>query len=192
MRLLVGLGNPGAEYAKSRHNIGFDLIDALVKHLSLGNPRSFKGGDLWEAMLDGEKVLLFKPMQYMNRSGLPVRQLAEYFDIAPEDICIAADDVYVAPGSVRIRKGGGDGGHNGWKSVLEHLKSDAFWRVRIGVGIYEQHPEKRQHQPALDEYVLQPMPAHERKLAMELIDKILPNLIYWLEHGELSAETIHL
>src|ERR1035437_9262685 len=135
MRLLVGLGNPGEEYVKTRHNIGFAAVDAVAEVLQAGNSRTFKGGELYE--VGGN--LIFKPMQFMNRSGQSIHEVKQYFQIEPTDVCIVADDVYVAPGSVRIRHSGGDGGHNGWKSIHDHLKDDTFLRVRIGVGVYEQH-----------------------------------------------------
>lgn len=191
MRLLVGLGNPGEEYELTRHNLGFVVLDRLAEKLQAEDWHAFKGGELAEVRLAGEKHLLFKPMQYMNRSGEPVRALIDYYGIDPADVCIVSDDVYVRPGSARVRQGGGDGGHNGWRSVMEHVKPDTFWRVRIGAGLYEQHPLKRQHLPALDTYVLQLLPAHERKQADHLIDIILSNLVEWLEHGRLSEETVH-
>jgi PTH1 family peptidyl-tRNA hydrolase len=192
MRLLVGLGNPGKEYDGTRHNLGFDCVDAVAKHLGASNWKAFKGGMLAESVINKEKALIFKPQEFMNRSGLPIRQIVDYYGIAPHDVCIVADDVYVAPGSVRIRKSGGDGGHNGWKSVIEHLDPDSFWRVKIGAGVYEQHPDKRAHQPALEEYVLKPMPKHEQKAVADLIDRVVPDLVQWLEHGTLETETVHL
>ncbi|MBU6389530.1 aminoacyl-tRNA hydrolase [Patescibacteria group bacterium] len=188
MRLLVGLGNPGLQYEKTRHNIGFACVDRVAERLGVTDWKEFRGGLLATA---APGQLIFKPQQYMNSSGNFVRQVVDFYHIAVSDICIMADDVYIAPGSIRVRHGGGDGGHNGWKSVLEQLHSDSFWRIRIGVGIYEQHPHKRLHQPPLDEYVLQPLPAHEKKRVDEAIDKVAPNLINWLEHGMLTEETLH-
>jgi PTH1 family peptidyl-tRNA hydrolase len=187
MRLLAGLGNPGAEYAHTRHNAGFDLVDQMAKQLGSLTWKEFKGGLVAK---EGES-LLFKHTQYMNRSGLPLRQVVDYYKIELSDICIATDDVYIAPGSARIRHTGADGGHNGWKSVIEQLGSEHFWRVRIGVGIYEQHPEHRIHQPALDDYVLQRPPAHDAKRVGELIDKITPNLVEWLRSGQIEEQTVH-
>ena len=192
MRLLVGLGNPGNEYVKTRHNIGFVCVDKVIKELKAGEGRSFAEGLLWEVSFGKEKALIFKPLKYMNRSGLPIQEVISYFGIDSKDVCVVADDVYIHPGSVRIRHTGSDGGHNGWKSVQEHIKPDNFLRVRIGVGIYEQHPQKRMHQPALDDYVQQPLPSHDRKSVENVIDKIVPNLIQWLEQGTLSEETIHI
>ncbi|MEI6477971.1 MAG: aminoacyl-tRNA hydrolase [bacterium] len=191
MRLLIGLGNPGEQHVRDRHTIGFVCLDAVAKKLGAGKAKQFKDGELWEIGSGTTKSLLFKPTQFMNTSGRPVREVVEYFGVAPEDICVIADDVYIAPGSVRVRKSGGDGGHNGLKSLLDHSGSDEFWRVKIGVGLYEQHPEHRVHQPPLDEYVLQPLPAHERKMVEQAIDRVVPKLVEWLEQGTLAEETIH-
>jgi len=192
MRLLVGLGNPGEEYEQTRHNLGFVVLDEVAKRLEADDWEAFKGGEVAEARLNGEKHLLFKPMQYMNRSGEPLRALIDYYGIEVGDVCIVSDDVYVRPGSARVRQGGGDGGHNGWRSVMEHVKPDDFWRVRIGAGLYEQNPVTRRHLPPLDTYVLQPLPAHDRKQAEDLIDTLVPNLVGWLENGQISEETVHI
>jgi peptidyl-tRNA hydrolase, PTH1 family len=192
MRVLVGLGNPGEEYANTRHNAGFWTVEAVALHLGWAQWREFKGGQLTEGVSNGEKIMLFKPMGFMNRSGQPLRQLLDYFNIPATDVAVALDDVYIQPGSARIRKSGGDGGHNGLRSVLDHVDPDEFWRIKIGAGMYGQKPDERQHQPPLDHFVLQPMPKHEHKQALKLIDKIVPNLVTWLEHGELSTETVHV
>jgi PTH1 family peptidyl-tRNA hydrolase len=193
MRVLVGLGNPGAEYEKTRHNAGFWVADALAAHYGVEKWKEFKGGLLAETSGNGEKILLFKPQVFMNRSGQPVTELLKYFHIATADTAVALDDVYIQPGSARVRTSGGDGGHNGLHSVIQHVDPDDFWRVKIGVGLYGQRPEEKIHQPALDQYVLSPLPAHDAKQVHKLIDKIVPNLVAWLEHGtELSAETLHI
>ncbi len=191
MRILVGLGNPGAEYVKTRHNAGFWTVDAVASYLAWGQWKEFKGGLLAEGVSNGERLLLFKPQKFMNLSGLPVRQVLDYFQIDPKDMAVALDDVYVQPGSARMRQSGGDSGHNGLRSVLEHVDPDVFWRVKIGVGLYGQRQEEKIHQPALDQYVLAPLPAHDRKQVEKLIDKAVPNLVAWLEHGTLATETIH-
>lgn len=191
MRVLVGLGNPGEEYERTRHNAGFWLLDAIADHLGADSWRAFKGGEVAEVQLGGQKHLLFRPMQYMNRSGEPIRQLLEFYKLSTQELCIAADDVYIIPGSARIRRGGGDGGHNGWKSIMALLADDTFWRVRIGAGPYEQHPLKRRHLPPLDAYVLQPMPTSDQEKVDHLIDSLVPKLVQWLEHGDLSEETFH-
>ena len=161
MRVLVGLGNPGAEYEKTRHNAGFWVVDAVASYLSWGQWKEFKGGLMAEGSSNGEKIILFKPLGFMNRSGLPLRQLVDFYQIPAENVAVALDDVYIAPGSARVRTSGGDGGHNGLRSVIEHVDPDAFWRIKVGVGLYSQKQDERVHQPALDHYVLQPLPAHD-------------------------------
>jgi len=187
MRLLAGLGNPGAEYEGTRHNVGFVCVDAVAEKLAVSGWKEFKSGLLAK---QGEN-LFFKPQAFMNRSGEAIRQVVDYYGIESSDICIVADDVYLSPGSTRIRHEGADGGHNGWKSVLEHLEGP-FRRVRIGVGVYEQEPDKRVHQPALDRYVLQKPTAHDQKLINHMVDNIVPNLVMWLERGELPEQTLHI
>lgn len=194
MRLLVGLGNPGEEYLHTRHNAGFVCLDAVALALEVKKWREVKGGKLAEVQLEGsiEKALLFKPMQFMNTSGIPVQKVANYYKIASPDIAIVADDVYITPGTARIRDTGGDGGHNGWKSIIKRLDPDTFCRVRIGVGIYEQHPEIRQNKGHLEAYVLKPLPVHDRKIVARLIDKLVPDLIKWLSTGEMEHTSLHL
>jgi PTH1 family peptidyl-tRNA hydrolase len=192
MRVLVGLGNPGEQYLNTRHNAGFQCVDAVAKLLEVTNWSHFKGSLVADVRVGVEKVLLLKPQSFMNRSGEAIAQVQSYYSIPVANFCIATDDVYISPGSVRVRRGGGDGGHNGWRSIGEHVGAEEFWRVRLGVGVYEQEPDKRMHQPPLDEYVLQRMPQHDRDLLSKAIDKVVPNLIQFLEHGNLAEETVHI
>ncbi len=192
MRALIGLGNPGEQYDKTRHNIGFACLDAVATSLGEKTWKRLHDSLVIETNIEGEKCFLVKPQQFMNNSGKPIRTLADYYDLKPEQLCIVADDVYVAPGSVRIRQSGGDGGHNGWKSIITALGPDDFWRVRVGVGLYEQKAELAAHLPALEDYVLQRMPAHDTKTVDVVIDKLVPNLVEWLKYGTISTETFHL
>ena len=192
MRVLVGLGNPGEKYLNTRHNAGFQCVDSVAKELGVTVWSNFKGNLVADVRIGTEKAMLLKPQSYMNRSGEAISQLLSYYDIPTANLCIATDDVYIAPGSTRVRRGGGDGGHNGWRSIGEHVGSESFWRVRLGVGIYEQESEKRTHQPPLDEYVLQRMPQHEREMLIRAIDKVTPNLIHFLQQGVLIEETLHI
>ena len=192
MRALIGLGNPGEKYEHTRHNVGFACLDAVAESLGEKGWKRMHDCEVVEANLDGMKYLLVKPQQFMNNSGRPLRALTEYYGLSAADLCIVADDVYIAPGTVRIRREGADGGHNGWKSIQAHLELLDYWRVRIGVGVYEQNPEKRLQQPALEDYVLQRMPPHDQKVTDALIDNLVPNLVEWLKHGTLSQETVHL
>lgn len=191
MRLVVGLGNPGAQYEQNRHNAGFRLLDKLTADNQL-NWAVFKGGLVSEIFLGGQKHLLLKPQKFMNLSGQVIRAVQDFYKIELLGVALVYDDVYLAPGTARIRLGGGDGGHNGLKSAIESLGSDEFWRIRLGVGLYEQHLQKRIEQPALDAYVLQNLPKNEDKLLMQMIDKLASDLLRWLEHGELEGRTLHL
>ena len=190
MRVLVGLGNPGDEYKYTRHNVGFLLLRLMAHAQNVTWKKGFDG-EIAEVQLDGVKALLFLPMQFMNNSGQSLRKLVDFYKLETTDICVVTDDVYIKPGSARIRLSGGDGGHNGLKSIHDHVGTD-YWRVRLGVGLYEQEPEKREHQPALDAYVLQKLPAHDLKRTEALIDELLPNLVEWLCSGEgLETKTLH-
>ncbi len=190
-RALVGLGNPGKQYTKTRHNAGFMCVEAVAKALGAGEPRAKFGGLLWEVKAEGLDVLLFQPTSFMNLSGKPTRELADFYELTGSNLAVASDDVYIRPGSVRIRQSGSDGGHNGWKSIQEHLPFADYWRVRIGAGIYHQEGEGRLHQPPLEDYVLQRLPASDLLQVEHLIDNLVPNLIRWLKTGELREETHH-
>ncbi len=133
MLLVVGLGNPGPEYARNRHNIGFMAADALVRRHSFGPWRSKFQADIAEGGIDGERVLLLKPHTYMNLSGQSVAAAARFLKIATPDIVVLHDDLDLAPGRLRVKRGGGAGGHNGLKSIDTHMGQD-YRRVRLGIG----------------------------------------------------------
>ena len=135
MYLIVGLGNPGRQYEATRHNMGFDVIDKLVEEYRIP-----QGGVKFNAMygkgiIGGQQALLMKPLSYMNLSGGPVRDLANYFKIDPEtEMIVIYDDIDTEPGNLRIRKQGSAGGHNGIKSIIQHLGGQEFPRIKVGVG----------------------------------------------------------
>ncbi len=192
MRLLVGLGNPGPKYQGTRHNVGFEVVDAVAAALNITKWKTFKDGLLAEAGSGENKILLFKPQQFMNNSGVQVRQLLDYYHVPAADTAVVYDDVYIQPGSIRIRQGGGDSGHNGMKSLHTHLTDHAFWRLRVGAGLYEQKPELRHTLPALEDYVVQKFPATDLKKVQKLIDNQVPNLVEWLKLGTgLQEQTVH-
>lgn len=134
MKMIVGLGNPGNEYADTRHNVGWMLLDALAGHLGITEWRSREKGMVAEGRIGSEKVLLVKPLTYMNNSGECVGPLMRWYKLAPEDVMVAHDDMDIPIGTIRIRKKGSAGGHNGIKSLLQHIGAEEFGRIRIGIG----------------------------------------------------------
>ena len=131
MRLIVGLGNPGAEYDDTRHNVGFMALDALATHYEMGPwKKKFKG---LLSTSSSKDFLLLKPLTFMNLSGEAVLEAIQFHKIAPKDVIVFHDDLDVPPGSVKIKQGGGSGGHNGIKSIDAQIGQD-YWRVRIGIG----------------------------------------------------------
>lgn len=140
MKLIIGLGNPGLEYKWTRHNVGFEAIDKLAYDFNINvNKNKFKA-IYGEGIIHNEKVLLIKPLTYMNLSGECVRDfLAFYKDLSLDDIIVICDDINLPLGSIRIRKKGSDGGQNGLKNIIYQLNSDEFPRLRIGVGQKPEH-----------------------------------------------------
>ena len=134
MYLIVGLGNPEEEYANTRHNMGFDTINKLAKQYNIEiNKKKFKG--LYgTGIIEGKKVILLKPQTYMNLSGESIREIVDFYKIQTEDIILIYDDIYIDVGIIKIRKKGGPGTHNGMKSVIKHLGTGDFARVRVGIG----------------------------------------------------------
>ena len=135
MKIIAGLGNPGAEYARTRHNVGFMLVDALADKLGAGGEWRLKqDAMIAETRIGMEKVILMKPMTYMNESGRAVGPLLSWYKLTSSDLIVMHDDIDIPVGTVRIRKKGSAGGHNGMKSVLYHVGDENFARVRIGIG----------------------------------------------------------
>ena len=132
--VIVGLGNPGAEYAMTRHNMGFRALDMIAEDSSIEVKKSKFHALIGQGRFDGKKLVLVKPQTYMNRSGISVREAAMYFDVPSENVIVIYDDIDLPTGSIRIRKAGGPGTHNGMKSVVEQLGTKDFVRIRIGVG----------------------------------------------------------
>ena len=138
--LIVGLGNPGREYEKTRHNCGFRAVDLLAEKLGCKIDRLKFQGLYAQVSYGGKKVFLLKPQTYMNLSGRSVLQLSAYFNIPPQRIIVMFDDISLVPGRLRIRADGSAGGHNGIKSIIQEVGSQAFPRVKIGVGA-KPHPD---------------------------------------------------
>lgn len=138
MRLVVGLGNPGPKYERNRHNVGFMAVDEIVRRHGFGAWRSRFQGLTADGSIGGEKVLVLKPATFMNESGRSVGEAARFFKLSPADVVVIYDELDLAPTKVRVKRGGGNGGHNGLRSIDAHLGTD-YWRVRIGIG----HPGEK-------------------------------------------------
>ena len=135
MYIIVGLGNPTKEYQNTRHNIGFDVIDKLAERFSITVLEKKHKALIGKGIINGQKVILAKPQTYMNLSGESVRELIDYYKVDEEtELIVIYDDISLDVGQLRIRKKGSAGGHNGIKSIIQHLGTDAFPRIKMGVG----------------------------------------------------------
>ncbi len=132
--LIVGLGNPGKEYEKTRHNAGFMAVDKITEKFGAGSVKTKNKAQIMDCRIGGKKVLLVKPQTYMNLSGEAVGPLARYYKVPPQNVFVIFDDISLNVGSVRLRKKGSAGGHNGIKSLISHLGTEDFPRLKIGVG----------------------------------------------------------
>jgi len=153
--LVVGLGNPGREYAHNRHNVGAMIVDELARRHG-GSWRGKFTGQLAEIRLDGHKLALLKPETYMNESGRSVRAAAGFFKLEPDAVLVVHDESDLEAGRLQLRLGGGLAGHNGLRSVAQHLKTQEFLRLRVGIG----RPERGDPRPLAD-WVLSDFEAHE-------------------------------
>ena len=164
MLLFVGLGNPEAEYRDNRHNVGFMAVDAIIDHHNYPRPRARFQGLLSEGRVGSERVLILKPMTFMNDSGRSVGETARFFKIPPEDVVVFHDELDLAAGKVRVKSGGGHAGHNGLRSIDQHLGKD-YRRVRIGIG----HPGDKNK---VHGHVLHDFTQDEIKWVAPLLDAI--------------------
>ncbi|WP_294987824.1 aminoacyl-tRNA hydrolase [Sulfuritalea sp.] len=182
LRLIVGLGNPGAEYAETRHNAGFWFCERLARELGASFTRESRyHGFVARLRLDGEDLWFLMPQTFMNRSGQAVRALTQFFRIEAAEILVLHDELDLPPGQMRLKFGGGLGGHNGLKDITAHLGTQDYWRLRIGIG----HPGDRDE---VVNYVLKP----PRREECEEIDAALDRaLLAWptLAKGEFNAAT---
>jgi len=173
LKLIVGLGNPGPEYARTRHNAGFWLVDELARRLrGVFRHESRHQGELAKVRLGDTELWLLKPMSFMNRSGGPVQSVANFYKVPVESILVAYDDLDFAPGIIKLRQGGGAAGHNGIRDIAPQV-GDQFWRFRIGIG----HPGDRS---AVLNYVLGRPSADDTRLIEEAIGAgldVVPELI---------------
>ena len=166
MQLLVGLGNPGPEHAGNRHNIGFMAVDEIVRRYGLSAPRakSRPNGMVCEGTIDGTRVIILKPLTYMNNSGQAVGETVRFYKIAPSDVFVFHDELDLAAGKVRAKLGGGNAGHNGLRSIDAHIGKD-YWRVRLGIG----HPGDRDR---VHSHVLRDFAKADRPWVEKMLDAV--------------------
>lgn len=179
--LIVGLGNPGREYERTRHNTGFRAIDLLAEKLGCRIDRAKFQGLYGQSVYNGCKLFLLKPQTFMNLSGRSVVQMSAFFDIPPERIIVLFDDISLEPGRLRIRGNGSAGGHNGIKSIIQELGSQDFPRVKIGVGA-KPHPDFD-----LADWVLSGFYAAEEKALSFSLKNAADAALYITEHGVSAA-----
>jgi len=168
MRLVVGLGNPGAKYERNRHNAGFMAVDGIVRRHGFSDWRAKFHGQLAEGRIAGEKVLVLKPETYMNDSGRAVSAAIRFYKIDPSDVIVLYDELDLALGRVKVKQGGGNGGHNGLKSLDAHIGKD-YWRVRIGIG----HPGDKSK---VTSHVLGDFSKAEEPVMESLMDGVAANI----------------
>lgn len=175
--LIVGLGNPGKQYDRTRHNAGFRAIDILAASLGCKIDKGKFQGLYGQTNWNGKKLYLLKPQTFMNLSGRSVLQMSAYYSIPPQRIIVLFDDVSLEPGRLRVRADGSAGGHNGIKSIIAELGSQEFPRVKIGVGI-KPHPEMD-----LADWVLSNFSASEEKALGEALPQAANAALCIIEHG---------
>jgi PTH1 family peptidyl-tRNA hydrolase len=182
LRVIVGLGNPGPEHLVTRHNAGFWFVDLLARRHG-GEFRDYRkfSGETARVSLSEREIILLKPTTYMNRSGLSVRQLSDFYKIAPEEILVAHDELDLPVGSVRLKQGGGHGGHNGLRDTIAHI-GETFWRLRLGIG----HPGNKAE---VIDYVLTRAPRAEEDLILETVGTAADVMPLLLEQGAERAMT---
>lgn len=179
--LIVGLGNPGKEYANTKHNCGFRAIDILAESLGCKIDKSKFQGLYGQAVKNGTKIYLLKPLTYMNASGRSVLQMSAYYNIPPQRIIVLFDDISLEPGRLRIRSDGSAGGHNGIKSIIAELGSQEFPRVKIGVGA-------KPHKDAdLADWVLSGFSANEEKALAVSLKNAADSALCIVEKGVYEA-----
>jgi PTH1 family peptidyl-tRNA hydrolase len=168
MRLFVGLGNPGAKYAGNRHNIGFMAVDEIARRHGFAPWRRRFQGETAEGTIDGERVILLRPLTFMNDSGQAVQQAANFFKLMPADIAVFHDEIELPPAKLRVKVGGGIAGHNGLRSISAHVGND-YKRVRLGVG----HPGIKE---LVHGHVLSDFAKADRPWVEALIDAVADNV----------------
>lgn len=184
MKVIVGLGNPGMKYALTKHNVGFWVIDQLSEKWMIPLSTEKWKAEIGEGNVNGEKVILVKPLTYMNLSGESVRLICDFFKLSIDDLLIVYDDLDLPVGKIRLRLKGGSGGHNGMKSIIGQLGTEQFKRVKVGIG----RPKGRI--PVVD-HVLTPFPKDERIEVEAAVDRSVEAICSWQEKDDFMYAMNH-
>ncbi|HEY1074515.1 MAG TPA: aminoacyl-tRNA hydrolase [Patescibacteria group bacterium] len=190
MKLIVGLGNPGEKYARTRHNLGFMVLDHMAELFgaSFCDQSKFKAATA-EIHSGGEKVILVKPLTFMNLSGDAVMALANFYKLETGDIWVIADDLDLPLGKVRVRNGGESGGHNGLKDIMAKLGTGDFWRIRVGIRGEEVRELNHQNNITTQDYVLARFADNESKMLYSTLESVAVLLKESIERNHLVAHT---
>ena len=182
LRIIVGLGNPGPEHQVTRHNAGFWFVDLLARRhgAEFRDYRKYSG-EVARLNVSGQDLVLLKPTTYMNRSGLAVRQLCDFYKVAADEVLVAHDELDLPVGTVRLKHGGGHGGHNGLRDTIAHI-GETFWRLRLGVG----HPGNKAD---VIDYVLTRAPRAEEDLIFDAVNLAADCIPLLIEQGAERAMT---
>ncbi|MBE9547408.1 MAG: aminoacyl-tRNA hydrolase [Proteobacteria bacterium] len=180
MKLIVGLGNPGIRYRFSRHNMGFLVLDALAKEQDIETRRKNFDSCFGKGMISGVTAVLAKPQTFMNLSGITVKKLVGYFKTDIEDLIVIHDDLDLPLGSLRIKAGGGHGGHKGLISIIDHLGGSEFIRIRLGIG-------KPGYREMVEGYVLERFTEDEMKILPDIITRACDAVVEVISSGTQSA-----
>lgn len=191
MKLIVGLGNPGEKYEHTRHNIGFETLDSLLKKYESLKESTWEDSKKTKSLIKKIEIcdtptLLAKPLTYMNNSGMAVSLLLQYFKIKPEELIVIHDELDLPLGKLQIRFGGGSAGHNGMESIIQAVKTDKFLKIRMGIG----HPKRidgtslntHRHR-SVEGYVLAPFEEHESKEIRTMKKHVQKNIELLIQHG---------
>jgi len=169
LHCIIGLGNPGPQYAETRHNVGFRVIDLLAQRHRFPSPQHMLQAVIGEGEIGGAQVLLVKPMTFMNESGRAVARVCAHFDLSPEDLLVIYDDINIDLGMLRLRRAGSSGGHKGMQSIIDYLGTEQIPRLRLGIGRLppgaEARPFESEEEEAADELILRAFAAVECVLA---------------------------
>ena len=172
MKIVIGLGNPGNKYSKTRHNVGFAVIDKYIKSYNVEFTKKYRDSVISKCIIEGEEILFVKPQLFMNLSGGPTKRIIEKYNCSLSEILVILDDINLPLGKIRIREEGSSGGHNGLKSISNHLKTTCFPRLRIGVG--NSFPENTK------DFVLSRFTKEENDVIQGSLDKACKAINYWV------------